>query len=410
MKVMNRIRLTLGTILLSLVLVAGGPVAGQSLFSPVISVNDSAITDFEVQERVRFLRLINTLGDLEAQARNSLIDDRLKMQAARSSGLVATPDEIDAEMADFAARGNLSLDQFRDILAQSGVAFESFRDFIVARVSWRKLIRNRFAGQALISEAEIDRATSLASGGGGLRVLLSELILSVAEGQFDETVALAEDFSRSLSTQAEFERAARRYSAAQSRTNGGRIDWVNLSDLAPGIATAVMGLSPGEVTPPLQFSGAIGIFQLRALAEGSQTTAQDAALDYAVLRVPHGGRRSAGDRIADITARADTCDDLYGLAADLPEQNLSREILTPAAVPAAYRAALDRLDAGEFSAPMASDRADETVLLMLCGRSASVMTEENRDLVADRLRGQRFESLAESLLAELRAAAVIQEL
>ncbi len=410
MKVMNRIRLTLGTILLSLVLVAGGPVAGQSLFSPVISVNDSAITGFEVQERVRFLRLINTLGDLEAQARNSLIDDRLKMQAARSSGLVATPDEIDAEMADFAARGNLSLDQFRDILAQSGVAFESFRDFIVARVSWRKLIRNRFAGQALISEAEIDRATSLASGGGGLRVLLSELILSVAEGQFDETVALAEDFSRSLSTQAEFERAARRYSAAQSRTNGGRIDWVNLSDLAPGIATAVMGLSPGEVTPPLQFSGAIGIFQLRALAEGSQTTAQDAALDYAVLRVPHGGRRSAGDRIADITARADTCDDLYGLAADLPEQNLSREILTPAAVPAAYRAALDRLDAGEFSAPMASDRADETVLLMLCGRSASVMTEENRDLVADRLRGQRFESLAESLLAELRAAAVIQEL
>ena len=410
MKVMNRNRLTLGTILLSLVLVTGGPVAGQSLFSPVISVNDSAITGFEVQERVRFLRLINTLGDLEAQARNSLIDDRLKMQAARSSGLVATPDEIDAEMADFAARGNLSLDQFRDILAQSGAAFESFRDFIVARVSWRKLIRNRFAGQALISEAEIDRATSLASGGGGLRVLLSELIFSVAEGQFDETVALAEDFSRSLSTQAEFERAARRYSAAQSRTNGGRIDWVNLSDLAPGIATAVMGLSPGEVTPPLQFSGAIGIFQLRALAEGSQTTAQDAALDYAVLRVPHGGRRSAGDRIADITARADTCDDLYGLAADLPEQNLSREILTPAAVPAAYWAALDRLDAGEFSAPMASDRADETVLLMLCGRSASVMTEENRDLVADRLRGQRFESLAESLLAELRAAAVIQEL
>lgn len=410
MNVMNRIRLTTGTILLSLALVAGGPVAAQSLFSPVISVNDSAITGFEVQERVRFLRLTNTLGDLEAQARKSLIDDRLKMQAARSIGLVATSEEVDAEMTDFASRGSMSPDRFRDLLDRAGIAFESYRDFAVTRASWRKVVRSRFAGQAQISEAEIDRATSLASGGGGLRVLLSELILSVAEGQFDETMALAEDFSRTLSTQAEFERAARRYSAAQSRTNGGRIDWVNLSDLAPGIVTAVMGLSPGEVTPPLQLSGAIGIFQLRALAESIQTTTQDAALEYAVLRVPHGGRRSASNRIAEITARADTCDDLYGLAADLPEKNLSRETLTPAAVPAAYRAALDRLDAGEFSQPLASDRADETVILMLCGRSASVMTQETRDLVADRLRNQRFDSLAESLLAELRAAAVIKEL
>ena len=410
MNVMNRIRLTTGTILLSLALVAGGPVAAQSLFSPVISVNDSAITGFEVQERVRFLRLTNTLGDLEAQARKSLIDDRLKMQAARSIGLVATSEEVEAEMTGFASRGSMSPDRFRDLLDRAGIAFESYRDFAVTRASWRKVVRSRFAGQAQISEAEIDRATSLASGGGGLRVLLSELILSVAEGQFDETMALAEDFSRTLSTQAEFERAARRYSAAQSRTNGGRIDWVNLSDLAPGIVTAVMGLSPGEVTPPLQLSGAIGIFQLRALAESIQTTTQDAALEYAVLRVPHGGRRSASNRIAEITARADTCDDLYGLAADLPEKNLSRETLTPAAVPAAYRAALDRLDAGEFSQPLASDRADETVILMLCGRSASVMAQETRDLVADRLRNQRFDSLAESLLAELRAAAVIKEL
>ena len=410
MNAMNRIRLTAVTILLSLALVAGGPVAAQSLFSPVISVNDSAITGFEVQERVRFLRLTNTLGDLESQARKSLIDDRLKMQAARSIGLVATSEEVEAEMTGFASRGSMSPDRFRDLLDRAGIAFESYRDFAVTRASWRKVVRSRFAGQAQISEAEIDRATSLASGGGGLRVLLSELILSVAEGQFDETMALAEDFSRTLSTQAEFERAARRYSAAQSRTNGGRIDWVNLSDLAPGIVTAVMGLSPGEVTPPLQLSGAIGIFQLRALAESIQTTTQDAALEYAVLRVPHGGRRSASNRIAEITARADTCDDLYGLAADLPEENLSRETLTPAAVPADYRAALDRLDAGEFSQPLASDRADETVILMLCGRSASVMTQETRDLVAGRLRNQRFDSLAESLLAELRAAAVIKEL
>ncbi len=124
-------------------LIVSGPIAraADGLFAPRIIVNDQAITNFEVEQRVLFLKAVNTAGDLDTIAVRDLIEDSLKRQAASQLGLELTEDEIKAGLAEFAGRANLSVEEFTTILAEEGVAPETFRDFVKSGLIWRSVVR-----------------------------------------------------------------------------------------------------------------------------------------------------------------------------------------------------------------------------------------------------------------------------
>ena len=67
---------------LSLMSAAAPSRAADGPFAPRIIIDDNAITNYEVEQRVLFLKAVNTVGDLEAMALRDLIDDRLKLRAA----------------------------------------------------------------------------------------------------------------------------------------------------------------------------------------------------------------------------------------------------------------------------------------------------------------------------------------
>jgi peptidyl-prolyl cis-trans isomerase SurA len=120
------------------------PAAAQSLFAPVARVNDSVITAWEVDQRARFLDLFRTPGDTRQIAIDRLIEERLQRQAAEAAGLVPSPEAIEAGMTEFAGRVNLTVDEFIQAIGQGGVSGEAFRDFVVAGIAWRELVRQRF--------------------------------------------------------------------------------------------------------------------------------------------------------------------------------------------------------------------------------------------------------------------------
>jgi hypothetical protein len=156
--------LTLAAAMMTAVILAGTPQASaQSPFAVAARVNDDIVTNYEIQQRRRFLSLLNAPGDVVAQARDTLINERLQVQAARRFGVLATPEEIEDGVNAFAAQANMSGQQFINALGQSGVAAETVRDFISVGISWRNVVRARFAASSQVTDAEIDRA--LARGG-----------------------------------------------------------------------------------------------------------------------------------------------------------------------------------------------------------------------------------------------------
>ncbi len=216
------------------VLLAALPVgAADGLFAPRLIVDDHAITNYEVEQRVLFLQAVNTVGDLEAIAMKDLIEDRLKLQAAETLKLELTEEDLQGGMKEFASRANLSVEEFTKALGEAGVEPETFRDFVRSGLLWRSVIREKFVGIVIVSEGEIDRAFSVTRQRAGLRVLLSELVLPAPEGQFDDALAQAEELSASIRSVDDFSAAATQFSAASSREQGGQIDWIDIGKLPP---------------------------------------------------------------------------------------------------------------------------------------------------------------------------------
>ena len=390
---------------------AVSPATAQGLFAPVVSVDGQAVTRYEVDQRVALLRVLRAQGNLEELAREQLIEDRVKLAAARNAGIEITDTAIMDGMSEFAGRADLSREELLRALAGAGVAEETFRDFIVSALSWRDLVRARFLSRVRISEADVDKALSALTGGSTVRVLLSEIILPAPPQQAAEAQALAERLSQIRSV-AQFSAEASRVSATQSRTNGGRMDWMPITNLPAPLRPVILGLSVGEVTQPIQLEGAIALFQLRDIQETGVSTPEFSAIDYAAYYIA-GGRTEANlVEAGRIAASVDTCDDLYGLAKGQPEEVLERNAAAPADLPRDVALELAKLDRGEISANLtrpAADGSEALMVLMLCGRTATGTEDASREEISAQLRNQRVEAYARGYLAQLVSDARIVE-
>ncbi len=376
---------------------------GQNMFAPRIYVNDRAITEFEVQQRMQMLRLFRTPGDLEEEAVKALIEDRLRMAAAKALKIAATPDQIAGGMEEFAGRAQLTAEQFIQALGQAGVSPQTFRDFVEAGLVWREVIRQKFAGKTTISEAEIDRAIAAGNGNTALRVLISELVIPAPPGQEEAVFARAERLRAQIKTEGGFASAARRNSASPTAGRGGRLDWMPLANLPAALAPVILGLAPGEVSQPVAMGGAVGLFQLNGLEEIEGLGPQSITIDYAQYLLPAA---KGAEAAAELRAKIDTCNDLYGEAKGQPADRLLRETKSAAELPTNIGRALADLDPNE-STDFASGGAH--VFLMLCSRTPEQEVPPTRQEVQERLLNERLGAVAQSYLAELRFNAIIRE-
>ena len=382
------------------------PLTAAAQFGPAITVNDSVVSQFEIDQRATMLRLFRTPGDLETLAREQLIEDRLKLEQLNAAGLRITDEGLQGAMEEFAARANLELEQFITVLGQAGVSEETFRDFVRVNVSWRDYIRSRYNSRAQISEAEIDRALGQSGGASGIEVLLSEIIIAAPPPQAASAMATAERIS-ALSSTAAFEAEARRVSALPSRSRGGRLDWLPITNYPAALRGLILNLAPGEVTVPVPITNGVALFQMRGIREVSQAAPEPAAIEYAAFYIAGGLSDGALREAARIDARADTCDDLYGVAQGLPEEQLERSALPPADIPADVAMELAKLDAGEASYVLTRADGQTLVFLMMCGRTPALGEGQDRETIREQLRAQRLEGYADALLADLQAAARI---
>lgn len=367
--------LALGLAVAALWLAApAGVAADGGPFAPALYVNNRAITNYEIEQRARFMTLLHATGDIRAEAEKALIEDRLRLDAAEADGIKLSPQQIRGGMEEFAARANLNVDQFIAAIAPAGVEPETFRDFVEAGLVWRELIKAKFGPRTTVSQAEIARATSAVSGrGAGIRVLLSEIVLptSFADAQKARRQAVA--LTKEPLSEAAFAEAARTYSAAPTRASGGKVNWIPLSNLPPQVRGMMLTMRPGQVTPPVTLPGQIVIYQLRGIQQGSdKIAASQISVEYAQLLIAGAGTAAAAAEAARIRGNADTCDDLYRAAKAYPAAQLTRQTMAQTAVPGDIAGELAHLDENEISTGLV--RGNAQVLLMLCKRTA-VMAE-----------------------------------
>lgn len=373
------------------------PVLAQgSPFAPRVVVDGKPITNYEYDQRLRFMTLLNAPGDLRKEAEKTLIEDRLRLIAGERLKLRLTPEQIEAGMAEFAGRFEMPVEEFVTILQANGVAAETFRDFVRAGLIWREVIRVKFGPGALdsILEPEIDRALSIMTQRNTSRVLLSEILLPASKR------VLADELSKTLRGEAAFGAAAREHSLGPSAAEGGRVDWRNAAVLPQQVVAALEGLQPGQVTAPVRLpDGRYALYLLRQLDLRDGVTPQATGVDHARL-VIGGAGTAAGDAVlAQVMARVDRCNDLNAFPGEL-----TRSTVAQTALPRDLAAVLDGLDENEMTITTAGGAH---VVVMLCSRRVQGEGEPDRDTIRGRLAETRVGSESELYLAQLRSNARI---
>jgi peptidyl-prolyl cis-trans isomerase SurA len=242
------------------------PAAAQNPFSPAVTVNESAVTHYDIEQRMRLLEALGARGDLRALALEQLIEDRLKVQAGRELGIELPEDALLAGLEEFAATRGLTIDDVLRTLVARDIDRQTMDDFVESGIVWREVVQSRFRQRAQPSEADLDVALNLAANTPVEVLELSEIALPFEERGEEATAAFAEQLSSDLNRgAANFATAVRSFSRSGSAAQGGKLPPLPAQQLPPALRAQVLLLQPGRVTPPLPISGGLAILRLDAI-------------------------------------------------------------------------------------------------------------------------------------------------
>jgi peptidyl-prolyl cis-trans isomerase SurA len=141
---------------------APAPATAQTILA---LVNGDPITQFDVDQRIKLLKLTDHKVVTPKEALENLVDDRAKIKEGKRFGLDYSPSELDDQFASMARRMHASVDQLSKALEQQGVRPETVKARIKADMIWQQLVRGRFTQSLLVGEKEIQNAMAAAGDG-----------------------------------------------------------------------------------------------------------------------------------------------------------------------------------------------------------------------------------------------------
>ena len=373
---------------------------GKLIFSPVIEVNNSVITQFELDQRAKLVELLNFPGDPISVAQEQLIDERLKQNKAKEIGLTVTNQEMMIRLDQFASRAKLSIDDFNKRLKLLGIYPTTFQTYIETELLWQKIIKNKFKKVSSVSDLDVKKARNRAKFEDIFQVLLTEIILPTSVNDINDVEALAQQLQKIRSI-TEFSDAARKYSAAPTATNGGLIAWQAFEDLPDIVKPLILGLSPGEVTEPIKLAKAIAIFQVRDIREMINDTKAVSLLNFITV----SSNLSNIIFLKNIQNNYSHCEDIRRLVDGKRELIISQSNSSSTDLSPQVLKILEKLDPMESKLVIYDDKSE---LFILCERN-KVQRAEVQSFGATRksIQELRLNNFARSFLDAIKSNARI---
>ena len=308
---------------------AGAQTSIVELDRIVAIVNEDVIVYSELLDRMRTIR-----GKLEAsgtllppehvfarQVLDQLIRERIQLQLAAESGLRVDDETLNQSVAELAARNELTLKEFRDILERDGFDFAKFREEIRAEILISQ-VRQRFVNSRItVSPRDIDNhlATLEKQGATDSEYRLGHILVAVPEGaspeQIAESKARAQELHAQLRSGTDFAQTAVASSDGQQALQGGDLGWRKAVELPTIFADAVPKMSVGDISEPIRSSSGFHLIRLLDIRGGEKHVITQTRARHILLR-PNEllSEEEAASRLSQLRARIVNGDDFGELA------------------------------------------------------------------------------------------------
>jgi len=388
----------------------------------VAKVNGKAITNYQVDQRAAFLRMVTNLEDtvenraqIKQDATQMLIDEILKLDAAAALDptLAQRSRETARKLVDenFAANGKTGSQSLRE----QGIDSSNIQQKFITDIVWGEVIRFKFQTKFAELDTIVDKALSrIEANARQPQVKLSEIILLPEPNRpLDRTLVLANEIIKAVNNGANFNAIAKQYSASGATTNGGQLGWVMLDQLPDDIQDQVKMTKIGAVSAPIQRDGLVILIRNEGrrqdgVADPSQDMITLARAVYPLAKdASNADKLEAAAKLERDTASINSCDGLVALNQSYGSgiQGLIKNI-NLGSFNRPLQALVNDLKAGVPSKPLSF--TEGISVFMLCDRISPKITLPPRDEVLQVEFDKIFASLAERYLLRLRRSAIIE--
>jgi len=396
----------------------------------VAVINQELVTAGEVERRIERARQdasqrpgarLPAGDELQRQALDALIEERVIVTHARDSGVRIDDADLDRAVQSIAQQNQLTLDQLRERLRQDGIDYARFRANLRDQMLVERIREREVYQRIRITDLEIDRLVDQqrAAAQADAELNIAQILVTVPEGasaaEREARRARAEAALARVRGGEAFAAVARELSEDGNRDKGGEIGLRRASRLPDLFVDAVRPLAAGEVAPALVSSGAgFHVLKLVEKREGAalrvaQTrarhillrTSQQLSAEAASRRLDELRRRiEAGSRSFDDAARQVSDD---GSAANGGELGWAG----PGQFVPEFEEAMNRLPLGGISAPVVS-RFGVHLIQVLERREVALETKQLREQARAQLREQKFDEAYAEWARDLRARAYVE--
>ena len=402
------------------ILVWSGVAAAQ--IGIVATVNEHPITNYDVEQRARFLEFATNIR-ITDENRDRVYEDALQLIIDDKLRLAEAKDMIpEVESAVLPEARNFMNQNFGDgnrsgaiVLREAGIDPMTVQQKYTSDLAWSSYISGRFQEKFSNIEVMIDEELErIKLNAAKPQIQLGEIVLAPGQSRdLAQTEALATEIVAAVRKGASFAEIARQYSAAGSASRGGNIGWVMIEKLPKMFRDGLDGMNSGQVTDPILLDGAYYI--LRHTGErkdGFVDNSQSMVwLARAILPVPadatDADRLEAAAKVSRDTSGITDCDAMEILNSEYGSGAFARldEMLVADMAPQMQQL-IASLETGKPSEPLAF--AEGVASMMICRLNKPELQLPDREEIRQVFFDRVFGSLSDRQALKLRRAAVIE--
>ena len=228
----------------------------------VLYVTGQPITAYDIDQRTK-LTSLSGKPKSRKEVIDDLIDDRIKVAAAKRFNFELSQADVDTAYAGIARNAGTTTEQFSKMLESRGVNPNTLKARLKADMTWNQMVRGRFGKSLNPSEKDIFEAEMKSDQKEiGIEYTLHPITFvvprgspaNVVEARRREADALRQRF-QACNTGLPFARALREVVVrAPIRRNS--------ADLSPALREVLAKVEVGKVTPPEITEGGVEVFAL----------------------------------------------------------------------------------------------------------------------------------------------------
>ncbi|MEI7668673.1 MAG: SurA N-terminal domain-containing protein [Pseudomonadota bacterium] len=258
--------------LISILFFAAPIYADSESVKVVAVVNDQIISSIDLNDRLALVIATTGIADNEAtrakilpQILQQLIDEKLQLQEATKLSINISDAKLHDAVAQIEKQSGKSAGSLEQFLSSRNVSQATFNNQIRSQLAWNEIITRKIRTLVRVSDQEVARYVKRKPSidNKSKEVLIASILLPIDSAKNEKnTSKLAEKLATEIHSGTSFEAIAAQFSSNSGGAKANDPFWVELSNIDPLIASAIVKMAKNGVTDAIKTENGYQIIKL----------------------------------------------------------------------------------------------------------------------------------------------------